>query len=310
MKVCILLAAYNGAAYIRQQIDSILQQDYPNIQLVLSDDGSQDGTQEILTEYEAKYPGRVIWHQSGKRFGKAQTHFMHLLRTFHDADYIMFSDQDDVWHPDKVRKTLQKMREIEKDTSVPALVHTDLRVVDRELNMIAPSFCSYSDIDGSRLQLNQMLVQDVVTGCTMMVNHALASLADVEIPDDAVVMHDWWLGILAAACGTAGFLNEPTIDYRQHGTNSVGAQKVLSVRYLWKRLSSRKKMRDMLTDAAVQAEVFLRCYDHLLGTKERNLLQAVASTKDKGVLGRDMIYLRYHLLKSGMIRIIPQLMGL
>ena len=100
MKVCILLAAYNGAAYIRQQIDSILQQDYPNIQLVLSDDGSQDGTQEILAEYEAKYPGRVIWHQSGKRFGKAQTHFMHLLRTFHDADYIMFSDQDDVWHPD------------------------------------------------------------------------------------------------------------------------------------------------------------------------------------------------------------------
>ena len=273
MKVCVLLAAYNGAAYIRQQIDSILQQDYPHIQLVLSDDGSQDGTQEILAEYEDKYPGKVIWYQSGKRFGKPQTHFMHLVRIFHDANYIMFSDQDDVWHPDKVSKTLGKMREIEIDSDVPALVHTDLRVVDQNLNVIAPSFCEYSNINGDRLLLNQMLVQDVVTGCTVMINHALAALTDVAVPDDAVVMHDWWLGLLAAACGVAGFLNEPTIDYRQHGTNSVGAQKVRSIGYLWKRLSSRKRMYDMLTDAAVQAEAFLQCYDHLLDTKERKLLQ-------------------------------------
>lgn len=310
MKVCILLAAYNGAAYIRQQIDSILQQDYPNIQLVLSDDGSRDGTQEILAEYEAKYPDKVIWHQSGKRFGKAQTHFMHLLRTFHDAPYIMFSDQDDVWHPDKVSKTLEKMREIETDSTVPALVHTDLRVVDQDLNVKAQSFCEYSNINGNRLQLNQMLVQDVVTGCTVMINHALGALVGEAVPDDAVVMHDWWLGILVAACGVAGFLNEPTIDYRQHGSNSVGAQKVRSIRYLWKRLSSRKKMHDMLTDAAAQAEAFLQCYGHLLETKDRKLLEVFASTKDMGTLARDIIYVRYRLLKDGMIRIIPQLLGM
>ena len=214
MKVCILLAAYNGAAYIRQQIDSILQQDYPNIQLVLSDDGSQDGTQEILAEYEAKYPDRVIWHQSGKRFGNAQTHFMHLLRTFHDAPYIMFSDQDDVWHPDKVSKTLEKMREIETVSTVPALVHTDLRVVDQDLNVKAQSFCEYSNINGNRLKLNQLLVQNVVTGCTVMVNRALAELSCAEISEDAIIMHDWWIALLAAACGTIGFLNETTIDYR------------------------------------------------------------------------------------------------
>lgn len=310
MKVCILLAAYNGAAYIRQQIDSILQQDYPNIQLVLSDDGSQDGTQEILAEYEAEYPGRVIWHQSGKRFGKAQTHFMHLLRTFHDADYIMFSDQDDVWHPDKVRKTLQKMREIEKDTSVPALVHTDLRVVDRELNMIAPSFCKYSNINGNRLKLNQLLVQNVVTGCTVMINHELAKLACAEIAEDRVIMHDWWMAMLAAACGATGFLDEATIEYRQHGSNSVGAQRVNSPQYLWKRLYTRKKMRDALTVAARQAESFLSCYEQLIGTEEKKLIRAFISIKEKGTLGRDIVFLRYRLLKDRMIRIVPQLLGL
>lgn len=310
MKVCILLAAYNGAAYIRQQIDSILQQDYPNIQLVLSDDGSQDGTQEILAEYQERYPDRIIWYQSGERFGKPQTHFMHLLRQFHDAPYIMFSDQDDVWHSDKVSKTLKKMREIETDTNIPVLVHTDLRVVDQNLNIKAKSFCEYSNINGNRLKLNQLLVQNVVTGCTVMVNRALAECSCVNISSEVIIMHDWWMAMLASACGEAGFLNETTIDYRQHGSNSVGAQKVSSPQYLWKRLSTKKKMRDALTTAARQAESFFACYEHMIGTKEKNVIQAFVSIKNKGTLGRDVVFLRYHLLKDRIIRIVPQLLGL
>ena len=305
MKVCILLAAYNGAAYIRQQIDSILQQDYPNIQLVLSDDGSQDGTQEILAEYEAKYPGRVIWHQSGKRFGKAQTHFMHLLRTSHDADYIMFSDQDDVWHPDKVRKTLQKMREIEKDTSVPALVHTDLRVVDRELNMIAPSFCEYSNINGNRLKLNQLLVQNVVTGCTVMVNHELAKLACAEIAEDKILMHDWWIALLAAACGSIGFLNEATIDYRQHGNNSVGAKNVRSMRYLWSKFKDNRILASMQMTFR-QARSFEECYSAVLTDEIRKIILAYAELERKNAFVRKWVYLKCGFWKFGMLRKLGQ----
>lgn len=310
MKVCVLLAAYNGAAYIRQQIDSILRQDYPNIQLVLSDDGSEDGTQDILAEYGARFPNQVVWYQSGKRFGKPQKHFLHLLQNFHNAPYIMFSDQDDVWHPDKVSKTLRKMQEIESDVSMPALVHTDLRVVDQDLNVIAPSFCAYSNINGDRLKTNQLLVQNVVTGCTVMVNHALAELACVEIAEDRVIMHDWWMAILASACGTTGFLNEPTIEYRQHGSNSVGAQRVCSVQYLWKRLSARKRMRDALTFAALQAEAFLHCYEQILNLEKAELILAFVSIKKKGTIGRDIVFLRHCLLKDGIIRIVPQLLGL
>lgn len=308
MKVCILLAAYNGAAYIRQQIDSILQQDYPNIQLVLSDDGSQDGTQEILAEYEAEYPGRVIWYQSGKRFGKAQTHFMHLLRTFHDADYIMFSDQDDVWHPDKVSKTLKKMREIEIDPSVPVLVHTDLRVVDQNLNVIAPSFCEYSNINGNRLKLNQLLVQNVVTGCTVMVNHELAKFACAEIAEDKILMHDWWIALLAAACGSIGFLNEATIDYRQHGNNSVGAKNVRSLSYIWKRLKYRT-IHQTLCCAATQAEAILNSYSDFLDEDMKQVISTFSQIQNVGWLRRKWIYLKHGFMKNGFLRVVMQFLG-
>lgn len=309
-KICILLAAYNGAAYIRQQIDSVLEQDYTDIRLILSDDGSEDGTAEILEEYAVSFPEKVIFYRSGRHFGSPQAHFMHLLAVFRGAPYLMFCDQDDVWHKNKVRKTLETMKAVEKDPTFPTLVHTDLHVVDRERNRIATSFCAYSHIDGNRLLLNQLLVQNVVTGCTVMINHALAELACTAIPKNGMVMHDWWLALLASACGAAGFLNEPTVDYRQHDGNCIGAKKVRSVRYLWERLSSEKKMRDALTAAAWQAESFLACYGARLDLEQTQLLRAFASIKGKGILERDLIFLRHRLLKDGMIRILPQLLGM
>ena len=308
--VCILLAARNGEAFIRQQIESVLSQDHPELQLILSDDGSEDETAEILARYGASFPERVTCYQSGRCFGSAQKHFMHLLTVFNDAPYIMFCDQDDVWHRDKVRKTLETIKRIEGDGRVPALVHTDLRVVDRQLSPIADSFCAYSAINGNRLKLNRLLVQNVVTGCTVMINRPLAELACAAVPEYGLIMHDWWLALLASACGRAGFLNEATVDYRQHEGNSVGAKKVYSAAYLRERLTSQRKMRDALTDTAVQAEAFLHCYEAYLTPKQAQLLRAFAATKELGTIRRDAVYLRFGLLKDGLLRLIPQLLGM
>lgn len=307
--VLILLAAYNGEAYIRQMIDSVLEQDYRNIHLVLSDDHSGDHTPSILDEYANAYPEKVEHYHSGLRFGCAQKHFLHLLNRFHDAPYIMFCDQDDVWHSDKVRKTLEKMKQVEGDKNQPAMVHTDLRVVDQTLRETAPSFCKFSGLDGSRLQMNQLLVQNVVTGCTMMINHALALLACREVPQEVVLMHDWWLALLASATGSTGFLNEATIDYRQHGKNSVGAKNIRSASYLWERLRS-KSMRQGINRAAYQAEAFLKCYEDILRDDTKQLLAAFAQTQRQGLLRRNMTYLEYGLLKNGFVRVAAQLLGL
>jgi len=307
--VLVLLATYNGAAYIHQMVDSVLGQDYPNIRIILSDDGSTDATASILDEYAAKMPDRVTHYRSGLRFGCAQKHFLHLLRTFHDAPYIMFCDQDDVWHKDKVRKTLEKMRQVEKNPDVPAMVHTDLRVVDGQLKQIAASFCDHSNLDGNRLKLNQLLVQNVVTGCTMMLNRSLAALACREAEEDAVLMHDWWIALLASACGSTGFLREAIIDYRQHGKNAVGAKNVRSAGYLWGRLKAQK-MAKSLTDAAAQARAFLAVYEDVLNPKDVQMLKAFASTQNASSLKRAHIYLKYDLLKYGAVRVAAQLLGL
>lgn len=175
-QILILLAAYKGGRFIRPMVDSILAQDVGGWKLILSDDG--EDTAPILQEYADRYPDRITHYRSGRRFGSAQKHFMHLLEQFGDqADYVMFCDQDDVWHPDKVRLTLRLMEQVETDPSLPVLVHTDLRVVDGQLREMDPSFQHYSGLDGHRLSLPQLLVQNVVTGCTVMINRSLVELA-------------------------------------------------------------------------------------------------------------------------------------
>lgn len=305
----ILLPTHNGAAYLRELLDSLLNQDYPNIQITVSDDASCDETPAILDAYAAQHPQRITHYRSGQTFGCAQTHFMHLLQQFSDAPYIMFCDQDDVWHPDKVSKTLRLMQKTEHSTDVPVLVHTDLRVVDGSLNEICPSFCRHSALNGNRLALNQLLVQNVVTGCTVMINKALSLLACRSDAPEHMRMHDWWLALLASACGKTAFLDEATIDYRQHGSNSVGAKNVRSPAYLLKRLFSNP-MRDGMRLAALQARSFHELYSAFLTEDQSSLVQAFASTADMGLIDRDRIYIRFNLLKSGFIRRFSQLMGL
>ena len=306
--VLVLLATYNGAAYIRQMVDSVLGQDYPNIRIILSDDGSTDATVSILDEYAAKIPDRVTHYRSGRRFGCAQKHFLHLLRTFRDAPYIMFCDQDDVWHPDKIEKTLAVMRSLETDPAVPVLVHTDLRVVDGNLQETAPSFCRLSNLDGNRTALNQLLVQNVVTGCTVMLNRSLAALACRKPIAGNILMHDWWLAILAAATGKVGFLPEATIDYRQHGTNSVGAKNARSLSYLWKRFTTRDTRR-VLVDTARQTALFLSCYSDLLQPPQLSMLTDFANTAEAPWHTRISIYRKHRIWKYGTLRVLAQIIG-
>ena len=306
-EVLILLATYNGEKFIREMIDSILRQDYSSWKLVLSDDGSTDSSAKILDEYAQAYSNKIVHYCSGKKFGNAQSHFMHLLSQHHNADYIMFCDQDDVWHSDKISKTLKKMKEIE-ERGTPALVHTDLRVVDGELNKISDSFCKYSRLDGDRLKTNQLLVQNVVTGCTMMINKELAELAcEKELPKEAL-MHDGWLALICSVFGNLGFLNEPTIDYRQHGKNSVGAKNITSLPYLFEKINS-KAMKNSLKNAAKQARAFVDCFGEKISDDQKKIFIDFSLTAECSIFKRDYIYLKYRLFKCGILRVLAQFIG-
>lgn len=303
--ITVLLATYNGSKYVGQMIDSVLSQDYDDFHIIVSDDGSKDNTCEILDKYAEQHPHKITHYRSGIRFGNAQDHFMHLLLQFHDSPYIMFCDQDDYWHPGKMRKTLKKMQEVEENGK-PAMVHTDLRVVDGELSPMDPSFMHFSKLRGDRLALNQLLVQNVVTGCTMMLNKALAELSCRHLPQEKILMHDWWLALIAAAMGTTGYLNEATIDYRQHGNNVVGAKNTRSVAYILKKIKN-DGVRSAMAQTYAQAKVFDDCFGAMLDEKSRKTVQSYAAMANKNGFARRIGYMKHGFLKCGIQRIIAQL---
>ena len=299
--VLILLAAYNGNQFIREQIDSIIKQDLANWKLVLSDDGEK--TSEILREYADRFPERIIHYRSGRRFGSAKAHFMHLLQRFGDeAPYVMFSDQDDVWEKNKIRKTLAAMKEEEANFDGPILVHTDLRVVDCSLKEISPSFFLYSQLGKHRHTPAQLLIQSNVSGCTAMLNRKLTMLSVRRVDTDKILMHDHWTALIAAFFGRIIFVDEPTILYRQHTSNSCGVKSLLSPAYIVSALR-RSNYRQL----SIQAAAFLECYGDMINKKDAQLLRAVISLKTNNKLLRVFTYFRFGLWKSPLLRQIGQI---
>lgn len=236
-QVVILLATYQGARFLGQQLDSLMSQSYPHFRLFIRDDGSSDGTQNLIQSYARLYPEKIHLLPPDRRLGVVGNFQRLMEEALGQAPYIMFCDQDDLWEKDKILKTLMKMKQEEDQR--PCLVHTDLCVVDQELKPLHPSFWRYCHLKPKgRESFNRLLVQNVVTGCTVMINQALLKQA-LPIPSQAM-MHDWWLALVASAFGKVVHLQESAILYRQHSRNQLGAQKFGSFQHLrakWRGLS-------------------------------------------------------------------------
>jgi glycosyltransferase involved in cell wall biosynthesis len=253
--VLILLATYNGAAYLREQIESIQRQTFSDWRLLIRDDGSTDATRDIVHQYIAGDSRIELLCDTRGRLG--------LLKNFatlaeaaleRSAHYIAFADQDDVCQTKKLAIQLDAMKTAERDAppETSIAVHSDLAVVDGQLRPIHPSFLRYQGLwHEEDRPLRTLVVQNFVTGCTLLCNRPLLELA-VPMPPEALV-HDWWLALCAAAAGRLEFVPSATVLYRQHGRNAIGAKPWWSPR-VWPRLrqiaSRGKSLRDALRQAA------------------------------------------------------------
>lgn len=218
-KVAILMSTYNGERYLAEQLDSIVNQTYRDWTLYIRDDGSKDATREILRAYAKRDPQINYLEAASQQNLGVKKSFFSLLATA-EADYYMFSDQDDVWHQDKVEVTLHAMQEKEQAVGkrVPINVFTNLELVDATL---APMQL----MNGATVKDDffHLLYRNVVTGCTMMVNEALKQKLKLDQIDvTKLAMHDWWIGLVAALFGENVYVAQPTIKYRQHGDNVAG----------------------------------------------------------------------------------------
>lgn len=304
-QIDILMAVYNGERYVAQQIDSILAQDFKDWRLVIQDDCSSDHTLEICEGYAAKHPDKIVCSRLAANSGAADRNFYSLMEMA-EAPYIMFSDHDDVWLPGKVGDTFAKMRELEWEygAKVPLLVHTDLTVADESLAVRAYSMAKLQKLN-PRPSFAQLVVQNMVTGCTVMVNRCL--LARLGSPPRHAVMHDWWMALIAGAMGGIGYVDKSTILYRQHGSNEVGAKDAASLSYCGKRLKDRAGARKVLLDTCVQAEEFLQRYGECLDESQRRMLSAYSRLPEQNKARRVAILARYGLWKYGVIRKIGQI---
>jgi len=304
--VDILLASYQGQEYISQQIESILQQTVQGFNLIIRDDGSKDKTVQLIRSFAAQFPDQIIHVESDPRArdrasSGASQNFSRLMEQS-KGDYIFFSDQDDVWVKDKVEKMLERMEILEKQygKETPLLLHSDLRVVDRYLQPISPSFWRYVSLDPSKDGPNRLLQQNVVTGCATLINRALLSLA-TPIPKEAM-MHDFWLALTASFFGQIAFYNQSLVLYRQHGNNSIGASRLFSL----KRLYALSRRREVSQRIHAQAVAFLERYREKLSLDKLRILEAFVGLRELSFFQRKRALIANQFYKQGLLRNVEQ----
>jgi glycosyltransferase involved in cell wall biosynthesis len=242
----VLLATYNGARFLREQLDSIFGQNYQDFVLLVRDDGSTDNTVDILNEYVLKYPGKMRILNDTVAHRGATFSFEYLIQQS-TAQYMMLCDQDDKWLPHKIEATYQGMQELEKEApGRPLMVFTDLTEVDDKLNVLHESFISnqrlFPEVTADPLKV---LSLNVVAGCTTMLNKETKKVI-LPFPSSKVV-HDQWIAINVAHYGLIKYLPIPTILYRQHNLNAVGANKV-GFKYFYNKLMVPSKQFKIYND--------------------------------------------------------------
>lgn len=312
--IAICLATYNGEPYIQQQLDSILTQTYQNWLLFIRDDCSSDNTATILQSYADQYPEQIIIiPNSSEKSSGSKNNFASILNWVNEHyhfPYYMFSDQDDVWLETKIEDSLKTLQKTEKQlsTSTPILLHTDLQVVDQDLNSLGESFFQYRALNPDVIDLPHLLVQNNVTGCTMMWNQALNQLLNLE--NNQIAMHDWWITLAAACFGTIVCLKKPTILYRQHRKNVIGATKVNTPKFLIQRLMGNTQIKETLNLSIMQAKTFLDVYQKDLTSDQFQTLDTFVNIMHHNKLLRIITAFRYHFLKQGIIQIIGEILYL
>lgn len=240
-QIDILMATYNGEKYLKMQIDSILQQTYSNFQLIISDDCSTDNTIKILNEYEKKDSRIKVYYQN-KNLGCVKN-FEFLLGKVENEIYAL-SDQDDIWLPEKLEKSLQNMKINNSD-----LVFGDLILIDEKGDNISNSFWK---VKGFKNKIKKdgnykgLLLNNYVTGCTILSKKIF--LKDIlPLPKGAkYLIHDYWISIVISLKGKISYTEEPLILYRQHSSNQVG------YRTKSKELNSLAEIRKMFLEVKIE----------------------------------------------------------
>ncbi|ECK7753622.1 TPA: glycosyltransferase family 2 protein [Campylobacter jejuni] len=244
--IAVILATYNGEKYLKQQIESILDQTYKNIKIYIGDDCSKDGTIDIIRAYKNLYPDKITYYQNETNIGFVKN-FEKLLQNTKE-DYIAFSDQDDVWLPSKLEEQINKIKEIEKKSNLPIMCHSDLIMIDENQKILCNSFFSFKKYKlKPEKDLGYILGPCGVMGNTMMINRALKGII-LPFPE-RIDFHDYYIAVICELFGKRVTFYEPFVLYRIHQDNtsnsklSIKKKKNTALPYLERKLDWLNNIR-------------------------------------------------------------------
>ncbi|AOU98649.1 hypothetical protein BI364_12385 [Acidihalobacter yilgarnensis] len=304
-RIDIALATFNGARFLPALLASIAGQTMAPDSIQVRDDGSIDETCSILErERKVAMPIEFLMDDDGPlgpaaNFGRILSHCT--------SDYTLLADQDDLWHQNKVAELVACAERLEKQQgrSLPTLVYSGARIIDSDGRVLAPSasrwqgFKSHTGEDFKR-----ELIQNTVPGCTMLVNRALLEVA-LPVPD-AAVMHDWWLLLVAHTLGEVRCVPQPLVDYRQHESNTIGAEawdmSGVAKKLRLGPLAVQRRVRRGWQEALTQAEVLYQRYADRMSSEKRKILESVLNLPRQGDLQRRISAARLGLHKEGVLR--------
>ena len=234
--IAILLATKNGAGYLCRQMQSYVEQTHKNWSLHVSDDGSSDGTPDIIRKFSESSPQAVALHQGPKRGIGAN--FMSLAKNSAiEADYFAFSDQDDVWCTDKLERAMSWFKTI--PLSTPALYCSRTELIDRN-----GEHKGYSRLFKKHPSFRNALVQNIAGGNTMIFNKATKNLLE-KAGDIEFSSHDWLTyQIVSSVSGIVYYDEQHSIQYRQHSENFLGTNNTFFARLQRLRMLFANRMKD------------------------------------------------------------------
>lgn len=281
-KVAILLCTYNGRRFLAEQLDSYAAQTWPHWELQVSDDGSNDGTLELLASYQARWGAEKLTLHAGPAQGFAANFLSLICRPGLEADCFAYSDQDDIWQAEKLERAVHWLQSVPE--GVPALYCGRTRLVDaggREIGL-SPLFPRPAGFANA-------LMQNIASGNTMVLNSAARALlleAGKELP---VVAHDWWSYIVVTGCGGRVFYDpEPTLLYRQHDANVIGMNSTWGARLDRIRMLWHERFRRW-NDCNIAA---LGRLQHRLIPQNQEILENFAKAREMGFFGRILYFKR------------------
>ncbi len=294
--VHIVLAVYNGERYLREQLDSLLSQTCRDFFVEVCDDGSTDSTRDIVREYQSR-DARISLHINEKNQGYVRNFLEGVKRS--RSPYIMLCDQDDIWNPDKIERTLSAMKAREcQEGGKPVLVFTDAMNFDSDTGEDRGRFHENSHLDTKKVDTAHLFMENKCIGCTVMCNRQILGYLK-ELPE-GIRVHDWWLALICSHFGEIVYLDEPTLRYRQHGANVIGGSSFWD--YVQKRLGAIRDQRRALYDTYHQAEVFLSVFRREMTEEQILLAERFAGLGRQNWFGRRVTVCRFGFLKSGITR--------